>query len=292
MKLKALFLPIAVCAVLLAAAAVPVEEKETLRKQFPPMTPSSPMSLLIDNIWGSITVGVHSRPDIELVVQKKLVAPSEAIAREFGEKVKLDISQTRNHVRLYVDGPFRDRDGYRFHDWDMKDSKLVCDYQVMVPANTHLVLKTVVEGDVTVTGAAGEFDVQAVTGDARMRKIAGFGRVSTISGDLTADFTRNPGDSCYFRTISGKVRVSFPQNLSADLYFKTFHGDIFTDFQVTSLPAVPVKRESRNGKFSYKVNEFYRVRVGNGGPELKFDTLSGDIEIHDQALQTTSEREQ
>ncbi len=199
--------------------------------------------------------------------------------------MKLDISQTENNVRLYVDGPFRQRDGeYRFHDWDMKDSKLVCDYQVLVPASTHLVLKTVLDGDIDVTGAAAEFDVRVVTGRATLRKIGGFGQVSTISGELTAVFDRNPGDACSFRTISGDVRVSFPQNLSADLYFKTFQGDIFTDFPVTALPAVPVRRESRNGKFIYRVNEYYRVRVGKGGPELKFDTLNGDIEIHDRAL--------
>jgi hypothetical protein len=243
------------------------------------------MSLLIDNIWGGITVSAQARPDIEVVITKRLMAPSETTAREFAEKVRLDISQTENHVRLYVDGPFRDHDrGRRFGDWDMNDSKLVCDYQVMVPASTRLELKTVLDGDITVTGSTAEFDIQVVVGSAKLRGMAGFGRVSTISGELTAAFDRPPGDSCYFRTISGKVRVSFPQNLSADLYFKTFQGEVFTDFPVTSLPAVPVKRESKGGKFIYKVNEFYRVRVGKGGPELKFDTLNGDIEIHDRAL--------
>ncbi len=285
MKIRSLCLPLAICALLIVAAAIPVEEKETLRRQFPPATPGAPMSLLIDNIWGGITVTTHARPDIEVVISKRLIAPSETTAREFAEKVKLDISQTENHVRLYVDGPFRDHERGHWHrDWEMKDSRLVCDYQVMIPASTRLELKTVLDGDITVTGSSSEFDIQVVTGNARLQGIGGFGRVSTISGELTATFDRNPDDSCSFHTINGKVRVSFPQDLSADLYFKTFQGDVFTDFPVTSLPAVPVKRESRNGKFIYKVNEFYRVRVGKGGPELKFDTLNGDIEILDRAL--------
>jgi len=293
MNAKSLCLPIAVCALLVAAAAVPVEEKETVRKQFPPMTPGKPMSLLIDNIWGGITVSASARPDIEVVVTKRLIAPSEAMAREFAEKVKLDISQTENHVRLYVDAPFRERDrGFGFDDWDMKDSRLVCDYQVSVPAGTRLELKTVMDGDISVTGSSGQFDIQVVTGKATLRGMGGSGSASAIAGDLTASFDRSPSNSCYFRSVSGDVRVSFPGNLSADLYFKTFTGDVFTDFSVTSLPAVPAKRESRNGKFIYKVNEFYRVRVGKGGPELKFDTLSGDIEIHDRALKTTAEKEQ
>ncbi len=292
MNIRSVCLPLATCAVLVVAAAVPIEQKETVRRQFSPQTPGAPMSLLIDNIWGGISVSAHARPDIEVVVNKRLIAPSETIARDVAEKVRLDISQTGNHVRLYVDGPFREHDrGQQSHDWDeLKDSKFVCDYQVMVPASTRLELKTVMDGDINVTGAAGEFDVQAVTGRASLRGITGFGRVSAIAGELTADFDRKPENSCYFHTISGKARVSFPQDLSADLYFKTFQGDVFTDFPVTSLPAVPVKRETRNGKFIYKVNEFYRVRVGKGGPELKFETLTGDIEIHDRALRSIAEK--
>lgn len=294
MKLKSFYLPLVTCLVLLAAAAVPIEEKETLRRQFSPLTPGAPMSLLIDNIWGGITVNTHTGSDIEVVISKRLVAPSEQTAREFADKVKLDISQTENHVRLYVDGPFRERNcGNRAHDWDnFKESKLVCDYQVVVPAKTRLELKTVLDGDVAVTGGAGEFDVEVVTGSARLRGITGFGRVCAIAGELTADFDRKPDQPCSFRTISGNVKVSFPQDLSADLYFKTFQGEIFTDFPVTRLPAMPVRRESRNGKSIYKVNEFYRVRVGQGGPELKFDTLTGDIEIHDRSLRNIAEKEQ
>ncbi|MFB3902102.1 MAG: hypothetical protein ACE15E_01505 [Acidobacteriota bacterium] len=286
MTKRSIYLPLAVCAFLMAAAAVPVEEKETLRRQFSPAAPGAPMSLLIDNIWGGITVVTHSRPDIQVVVTKRLTAPSEAVAREFAEKVKLDVSQAENHVRLYVDGPFRRCHGRRQdHDWDrLKDARLACDYQVTVPVRARLELKTVLDGDINVTGSAGEFDISVVTGTATLSGISGFGRVSTITGALTADFARNPDDSCYFRTISGKVRVSFPRDLSADLYFKTLQGDVFTDFSVTPLPGLPVRRESRNGKSIYKVDEFYRVRVGKGGPELKFDTPNGDVEIHDRAL--------
>jgi hypothetical protein len=293
MKPKSLYLPLATCLVLIGAAAIPVEERETLHKQFSPVNPGAPMRLLIDNIWGSITVGTHARPDVEVVIEKRLTAPSEQTAREFAEKVRLDISQTENQVRLYVDGPFRERNWRsRSHNWDIRGSKLVCDYQVTVPANARLELKTVIDGDIDVSGAAGEFDVEVVTGSASLHRITGFGRVCAIAGQLTADFDRKPDNPCSFRTISGNVKVSFPKDLSADLYFKTFQGEVFTDFPVTRLPALPVRRESKNGKFIYKVNEFYRVRVGKGGPELKFDTFTGDIEIHDRAQQSIAENEQ
>ncbi|RPI23352.1 MAG: hypothetical protein EHM61_19945 [Acidobacteria bacterium] len=285
MKIKTTLLSVVACAALLAAAAAPVEQKETIRKQFSPVNGGAPMSLVIDNMWGAITVNVHQRPDVEVVIDKKLEAPSEAAAQRFTEKVKLDISQTGNDVRLYVDGPFRERNrGFRNRDWDFEDSRLVCDYQVLIPANARIELKTVLDGDIKVTGAAGEFDIDVVIGSADLRSMSGFGRVSAINGGVTAVFDRNPVSPCYFKTINGDVRVSFPESLSAELHFKTFHGDVFTDFPVTTLPPLPTKRESQNGKSIYRVSEFFRVRVGKGGPELKFDTLNGDIEVHDRAL--------
>jgi len=53
----------------------------------------------------------------------------------------------------------------------------------------------------------------------------------------------------------------------------------YTDFDVTALPGRPAVSERRDGKFVYKTNSFYGVRVGRGGPELKFDAFNGDIRI-------------
>ena len=73
--------------------------------------------------------------------------------------------------------------------------------------------------------------------------------------------------------------VSFLEDLSADLRFKTFNGSVYTDFLVTYLPSGPATQERRNGKFVYKSNEFFGVRVARGGPELKFDSFNGNIHI-------------
>jgi hypothetical protein len=48
------------------------------------------------------------------------------------------------------------------------------------------------------------------------------------------------------------------------------------------LPGRAGVREQRDGKFVYKSNEFFGVRVGNGGPELKFDAFNGDIRIRNR----------
>jgi len=63
---------------------------------------------------------------------------------------------------------------------------------------------------------------------------------------------------------------------------KTFNGNAYTDFDVTALASRPAVREQRDGKFIYKRSEFYGVRAGQGGPQLKFDAFNGDIRIRNR----------
>ena len=41
----------------------------------------------------------------------------------------------------------------------------------------------------------------------------------------------------------------------------------------------PPSKKTENGKFIYKSGEFQSVRIGEGGPELKFDAFNGNIRI-------------
>jgi len=75
------------------------------------------------------------------------------------------------------------------------------------------------------------------------------------------------------------IETSFRPDLSADVWVKTFNGGAYTDFAVTTLPRMPVESERRNGKFVYRSDRLAAMRVGNGGPEFKFETLNGNVRI-------------
>ena len=67
--------------------------------------------------------------------------------------------------------------------------------------------------------------------------------------------------------------------MSAHARLKTFNGKAYSDFPVSYLaPDKPI-RQSKDGKFIYKSGEFQGVRIGEGGPELKFDAFNGNIRI-------------
>jgi len=67
--------------------------------------------------------------------------------------------------------------------------------------------------------------------------------------------------------------------LAADFALKTMNGEAFSDFASIALPAHPAKRESKNGKTVYTRGGFTRIRVGQGGPEFRCETLNGNILI-------------
>ena len=112
-----------------------------------------------------------------------------------------------------------------------------------------------------------------------MSGMNGSGIAHTVNGKVKASFVRNPKAACSFKTINGDVQLQFQPDLSADFRIKSFTGDAFSDFPVTYLPLRPGKASREKGKYVYKSDFLTGIRVGEGGPEIKMDTMTGDILI-------------
>jgi DUF4097 and DUF4098 domain-containing protein YvlB len=152
------------------------------------------------------------------------------------------------------------------------------DFTIRVPRDVALRLCTINGGELIVNGTRGDFDVTNVNGLIDMREVAGSGRAHTVNGPVTVTFTANPRQPSSFKTVNGNVDVSFPQGLAADFSMKTFNGGLFTDFDAQPLASTAAAAgERRNGRFVYRANQFTRVRVGSGGPEITFETLNGNV---------------
>lgn len=253
------------------------EAKETVRKNFP-----AAKRLEIDNVHGFIHVSAYSGSEIQMVAEKRIVAESRERLEAAQREVTLDISQTPDEVSVLVDGPFRchcDDNGRGTRENWHRGYRVIYDFDVKVPAATFLRLATVNEGDITVQGTTGDFDLSNVNHSIDVKEVSGSGLVHTVNGRITALFAKNPASSCSFRTVNGSIEASFRPNLNADVRVKTFNGHAYTDFDVTTLPTTASHAERRDGKFVYHSNDFAGMRIGQGGPEFKFDTLNGSIRI-------------
>ena len=252
------------------------QEKETIRKTFPAAT-----RLDVDNVHGSIHVTGYNGSDIQMTAEKTIHAESRERLEAARREVKLDTEQSGDRLSLYVDGPFRCNcdDRRSVHERRWQDYRVTFDFDLKVPVGTSIRLATVNGGSIDVKNVTGDFDVSNVNGGVELNEMGGSGEVHTVNGKIAVTFTKNPTKSCSFRTVNGSVDVSFRPNLSADVQVKTFNGNAYTDFDATAMPVSAAVSERRDGKFVYRSNRFSAFRVGNGGPELKFDTLNGSIRI-------------
>ncbi len=257
-----------------------MEKKEEIKKSLRFQDTSQHKDLQVDNIWGSIEVTGYEGDTVELVAHKNIKARSEGRIQSAEQEVKLDITEEKNIIDIYVDGPFREQNKDRERRYDL-GYEVHYDFEIKVPRKTNIFIKTVTDGDIKVTGVDGEFEVRNVNGKIRMDDVAGSGIAHTVNGEVQVSFARNPKSDCSFKTINGDVEVAFIKDLSADFRLKSDFGDAYSDFPVSYLPTrSSATTERKNGKYIYKSNRFIDVRIGSGGPEIKMDTLNGDILIN------------
>jgi Toastrack DUF4097 len=267
---------------------------ETISRTLKFADPAKPGEVVVDNVWGPIAVEAAAGREVVLEAKKTVYARDEARAKKAEEEVKLDITEKGNTVEAYVDGPFRDDDERRLkRGVQMRRDpgyKVVYAFTLKVPARTDLVLSTVLDGDIEVRGVEGGFDVRNVVGEVRLVDAAGSGEARAVSGGVTVAFKRPPDGPCAFGTVSGDVELDFPGEPSADFRIKTMNGEVYSDFDVTYLPkAAPVREERRekDGTYVYRASGGYGVRTGKGGPEIKLETLTGDILIAKRSKSTS-----
>jgi len=258
---------------------MPVREEETISKTFAMNTVNSPRVLEIDNVFGSIDVIGSAVDQAQLVVKKTIRAESKEKIEQAKKDVTLDINQQGNSVNLYVNGPFRcqcqgcvniDREtGY----------VIKMDFELQVPINTSLKLRTVNEGHVKVRNVSGEYTVRNVNGGIEMLNVGGSGHVRTVNGGVKVTFRENPHANSEYASLNGDVELYFVRNLSADFRFKTFNGGVYSDFLLAALPQQAIKEERRNGKLILRADRYTGGRVGNGGPEIRVENFNGDIRV-------------
>ncbi len=265
----------------LGAEKFQVIKHEDIQKSLTFSQPSGSKEVRVDNIFGFITLEGYSGQDVKLKVHKTIKALDQDHYEKAKQEVTLEITEEDNTIDLYVDGPFRCQEENRHKYWNKDPGYQVhYDFELQVPYQSQILLKTITAGDIVVTNIQGDFEVKNVNGKILLEEMGGSGTAHTVNGKVKVFFTRNPASDCSFKTINGDLDVYFKENLSAEFRLKTFNGDIFSDFPVTYLPIEPTQGKRKNGKYVYKGSRFMGVQTGKGGPKVKMDTFNGDILIN------------
>jgi hypothetical protein len=243
---------------------------------------SNDKTLDVDNVNGEIRITGDGGNTIRVEGERIIHARDKQAADRAKKDVTLDVNERDGTAQLFVNGPFRGNNGHwsdyhGFHSrYDGDEYEVDYNFNIHLPRDTQLQLRTV-NGTIRTDQTSGRFDISGVNGDIGMTAAAGSGRLNMVNGRMDAAFREGPKSDTEFHSVNGAIEVTFPPNLSADLVLKTLNGQAYTDFDATAL--ANAFSQDRRGRFVYRPDHNAHVRIGSGGPEIRFQTVNGDIRI-------------
>lgn len=261
--------PLILTLLLASACFADLDDRTTEKRSFP-----GGRLVIVDNVFGSIDAQAYNGNTVEVEVRRHIRAESAERLEAAKREVKVDMTQSGDTVKLYVDGPFRHE-----HQSGHNAYQVTYDFVLRVPAAARVDLYTVNGGSIKAHGVQGGFDVKNVNGAIDLAAMAGSGHAKTVNGQVKVAFAQNPREACQFETVNGTIDLTFQPGLAANARMSTVHGDLLTDFEVTAGPSDPAAAETRNGRRVYTSKGRTNVRIGAGGPELQMRTVNGDVFI-------------
>jgi DUF4097 and DUF4098 domain-containing protein YvlB len=253
----------------LCLALVAVSAAQSDRVTVPLSDPARACSVKVNLLNGGIVVTAYDGKDV--IVQAKVRNEDDSPHEARGMKrvpmnaTGLSVEEENNQV-----------------DIGTQSSQRTVDLTIQVPRRASLNLKTVNDGDISVTGVEGELDINDVNGNVTLKNISGAAVAHALNGDLKVTFDRiNPQKAMAFSSLNGEVDVTFPADLKANVSMTSDRGDVFSDFDIQLEARAPVQTPTtrEKGKYVVKVDKNVRGKINGGGQEIQFKNFNGNIYI-------------
>ncbi len=234
--------------------------KETVKKEIA-FSPGGMLSL--ENTNGSIVIEGWDEARCSLIAEKKVKANNERDARKAMERLKVNIDESENEIRVKTRLP---GNGNGILGWIFGDHvSSTVDYTVYVPRQTSLKINST-NGEINVSAVEGNIRLETTNGEINAKDIGGEVRAHTTNGDIEIEIVSiAPSEDVEIGTTNGSIKVYLPEDVGAHIRAKTTNGSIKSDFHI------PVK-----GKYNSKKAE---GDLNGGGAEIILRTVNGSIKI-------------
>lgn len=262
-----------------AAHCFEIYEREEIKKIF---SGRSITRIFVDNISGSVKIVGAPVKEIRMTAKRTVAAESPEKITEAKEDVVLDFVEERDRLEIVVNAPWRNGENINWRGKEFYGYEVSYDFEMEVPIEMILFVKTINGGKITIENVKGKFNLSNVNGPIFAAGLTTGGSIHTVNGSIEAYFAETPKEPCSFKTVNGEIEAGFPKDLAGIIMLKTFNGKAYSDFEFKELSAEPAKYETKKGRRIYRRGENTRVQIGSGGPELRFETLNGNINILQQ----------
>ncbi|MCU1287074.1 MAG: hypothetical protein JWO13_3424 [Acidobacteriales bacterium] len=263
---------------LILAAALAHAEAAGDRVPVPLTDPSRPAVVKASLLNGSITVKAYDGK--EVIVEAK-ARGGESDSKTGMKRIQINstglaVEEENNQVSISADSHMR-----------------AIDLTISVPVHTSLNLRTVNDGNISVTGVDGELDVNDVNGEVTLTNVSGNAIAHALNGDVKVIFTRINQKPMAFSSLNGDIDVTFPADLKANVNLSSDRGEVYSDFdvQIQTKPPQQTVEDSRGqgGRYRVKLDKGVRGTINGGGQEIQFKNFNGSIYIRKAGAPRTKE---
>jgi hypothetical protein len=260
---------------LIFVAGLRGQVSETLT--IPISNPNAPGMLNVNIIDGSISVKSHASKDVVVTASGRQHGYSKnkyknKSGEERGNGMKKLSGNSLEYTVEEVDNKVYIK--YQPGNW-------VIDFEVLVPQNFSVDLKTVNKGNIYVENLDGTHEVSNTNGAITMKDVGGSVIADALNKDIVVEFKKvQPNTPMMFTSLNGNLDISFPSDLKATVMARSDYGNVYTDFDLKPNPSASNHKSSQNGKV-YKVKREKGVSglINGGGADITFKTLNGDVLI-------------
>jgi len=137
-------------------------------------------------------------------------------------------------------------------------------FTVRVPENVRFYAENV-NGSVTAENMGRFVKASSVNGSVHV-STKSWAEISSVNGSLEARMGRSDWTGTLkAESVNGSINLELPSDTNADVNFKSVNGRLESDFPLTV-------QGSLGG-------HIVRGQIGNGGRELKVETVNGNVEL-------------
>lgn len=153
------------------------------------------------------------------------------------------------------------------------------DFDIKIPENFSLKLKSLDNGDVNVMYVRGEIEIENSNGNIVLENVTGSAILSSVYGNIQAIFRQvKPDSPMIFTSFEGDVTITLPESINARLKIRSEKGEILTDFNIKPVKRQPVVTNTDKSRF-YSLEDWVVGTINDGGPEYVIRSYNGNVTI-------------
>ncbi len=242
----------------------------------------------IKNINGDVKVIGYDGDEIQIVGSKTIKKKRGTLTQREADTYELrkELYEGVLYVYVYTPGArveFKDgRMSYstnRNDDDEYDETQFDFYIEVKVPKKMILRASTINGGLVEVENMHNGVFANNINGGVSLKEVSGKTMANTVNGNIKVWFSKSPKVDTKFNTVNGDIEIYSPKDLSTRVTFESLHGELYTDFeQVKRLPNRLDKEQDGSGS-RYKINSKSPIQIGQGGPEMEFKLVNGNVYI-------------